>query len=127
MLLPHNCGMTNMIATKPTIGYSDFDKIDIRVGRVTAVEDFPKARKASFKLTIDFGPDIGFRRSGAQITARYSKEDLVGKIVAAVVNFPPKRIADFESEVLVLGATDDEGEVILLSPDFPVPLGSTIF
>jgi tRNA-binding protein len=74
MLLPHICGMTNMIATKPTIGYSDFDRIDIRIGRVTAVEDFPKARKASFKLTIDFGPDIGIRRSSAQITARYSKE-----------------------------------------------------
>jgi tRNA-binding protein len=127
MFLPHDCGMTNMIATKPTIAYSDFDKIDIRIGRVTAVEDFPKARKASFKLTIDFGPDIGLRRSSAQITARYSKEDLEGKMVAAVVNFPPKRIADFESEVLVLGASDDEGAVLLLSPDRHVPLGSTIF
>jgi tRNA-binding protein len=127
MLPPHICGMTNMIATKPTIGYSDFDKIDIRIGRVTAVEDFPKARKASFKLTIDFGADIGLRRSSAQITARYSKEDLEGKVVAAVVNFPPKRIADFESEVLVLGAADEDGAVILLSPDHAVPLGSRIF
>jgi tRNA-binding protein len=121
------CGMTNMIATKPTIGYSDFDKIDIRIGRVTAVEDFPKARKASFKLTIDFGADIGLRRSSAQITARYAKADLEGKLVAAVVNFPPKRIADFESEVLVLGASGDDGDVILLSPDRPLPLGSRVF
>lgn len=116
-----------MIAAKPTIGYSDFDKIDIRIGRITAVEDFPKARKASFKLTIDFGPDIGIRRSSAQITARYSKEDLAGKIIAAVINFPLKRIADFESEVLVLGAADEEGAVILLSPDQQVPLGAKIF
>ncbi|HLJ83442.1 MAG TPA: tRNA-binding protein [Candidatus Eremiobacteraceae bacterium] len=116
-----------MIATKPTIGYSDFEKVDIRIGRITAVEDFPKARKASFKLTIDFGLDVGVRRSSAQITARYTKEELVGKIVAAVVNFPAKRIADFESEVLVLGAADEEFEVILLSTDRRVPLGAKIF
>jgi tRNA-binding protein len=116
-----------MIATKPTIGYSDFDKLDIRIGRVTAVEDFPKARKASFKLTIDFGPVLGLRQSSAQITARYSKEDLQGKLVAAVVNFPPKRIADFDSDVLVLGASDDDGAVILLSPDRSLPLGSKVF
>ncbi len=116
-----------MSATKSTIEYPDFDKVDIRIGRITAVEDFPKARKPSFKLTIDFGPEVGVRRSSAQITARYAKADLQDKLVAAVVNFPPKRIADFESEVLVLGAADDGGSVILFSPDHRVPLGSKVF
>lgn len=116
-----------MSATKPIIGYADFDAVDIRIGRITAVDDFPKARKPSFKLTVDFGPDVGVRRSSAQVTARYGKADLMGKLVAAVVNFAPKRIADFESEVLVLGAADEGGAVILLSTDRGVPLGSKVF
>jgi len=104
--------------------WADFQKLDIRVGRVIAVEDFPEARKPAYKLTIDFGP-LGIKRSSAQITALYKKEDLVGRLVVAVVNFPPKQIATFMSEVLVLGAMDPGG-VVLLAPDREVPVGTPI-
>jgi tRNA-binding protein len=107
------------------LSYDDFLKVDMRVGRVVAVDDFPEARKPAWKLTIDFGPEVGVKRSSAQIT-NYAREQLEGRLVVAVVNFPPRRIGPFESEVLCLGATDEEGRVILLAPDTPVPLGARI-
>ena len=103
----------------------DFQKIDMRVGRITAVEDFPEARNPAWKLTIDFGPEVGVKRASAQIT-HYTREDLVGRLVVGVVNFPPRRIAGFPSEVLVLGALDDDKGVVLLRPDEDVELGDRI-
>ena len=108
------------------ITYSDFEKVDIRVGKIVKVEDFPQARKPAYKLTIDFGPEIGFRRSSAQVT-NYSKEELLGKLVMGVVNFPPRQIGPFFSEVLTLGVPDGNGDVILLSPTKEVPLGGRMF
>ena len=107
------------------ISFDDFLKVDMRVGRVVAVDDFPEARKPAWKLTIDFGPEVGVKRSSAQIT-NYAREELEGRLVVAVVNFPPRRIGPFDSEVLCLGASDEQGRVILLAPDTPVPLGSRI-
>ena len=98
----------------------------MRVGRVTSVEDFPEARKPAWKLTVDFGPEIGRRRSSAQVR-HYSRAELEGRLVVAVVNFPPRQIGPVMSEVLVLGAPDEEGNVILLHPDRAVPLGGRIF
>ncbi|WP_052887925.1 tRNA-binding protein [Thermogemmatispora carboxidivorans] len=109
-----------------TISYDDFEKVDIRVGKIVAVEDFPQARKPAYKLTIDFGPEIGLKRSSAQIT-NYAKEELLGMQVVAVVNFPPKQIGPFRSEVLTLGVPDAEGKVILLTPTREVPLGGRMF
>jgi tRNA-binding protein len=108
-----------------TIEFDDFLKVDMRVGRVTAVEEFPEARKPAYKLTIDFGPDVGVKRSSAQIT-NYSREELDGRRVVAVVNFPPRQIGPFMSEVLTLGASDDDGNVILVAPDTDVPIGARI-
>src|SRR5436309_6863647 len=108
------------------ISYDDFAKIDIRVGKIIQVDDFPQARKAAYKLTIDFGPEIGIKRSSAQITD-YTKEELLGKLVMGVVNFPPRQIGPFRSEVLTLGVPDGNGKVILLSPTHEVPLGGKIF
>jgi tRNA-binding protein len=105
--------------------FDDFQKLDMRVGRVQEVEEFPEARVPAWKLTVDFGPEIGVKRSSAQIT-HYPAESLVGRLVVGVVNFPPKRIAGFPSEVLVLGALDDEKGVVLLEPDDEVELGSRI-
>ena len=107
------------------IAYDDFAKVDMRVGRIVEVEEFPEARKPAWKLTIDFGPEIGARRSSAQIT-NYAREALQGRRVVAVVNFPPRQIGPVRSEVLVLGASDEEGRVILLAPDTEVPLGARI-
>jgi tRNA-binding protein len=107
------------------IDFDDFLKVDMRVGRVVAVEDFPEARKPAYKLTIDFGSEIGTKRSSAQITS-YAKDELEGRLVVAVVNFPPRQIGPFMSEVLTVGAADDEGRVILLAPDTDVPLGARI-
>jgi tRNA-binding protein len=104
----------------------DFDRIDMRVGRITRVEDFPEARKPAWKLTVDFGPEIGEKRSSAQIT-NYPREELEGRLVVAVVNFPPRQIGPVRSEVLVLGAPDEEGRIILLKPSSDVPLGGRIF
>ena len=107
------------------IQHTDFEKVDMRVGRVTAVDDFPEARSPAWKLTIDFGPELGVKRSSAQIT-HYSREDLEGRQVVAVVNFPPRQIGPFMSEVLVLGALDPEKGVVLLKPDDEAELGSRI-
>jgi tRNA-binding protein len=109
-----------------TIAFEDFEKVDIRVGRVTRAEPFPEARKPALKLWIDFGPEIGERRSSAQITARYAPDHLVGRLVLAVVNFPPRQIGPFRSEVLTLGLADADGAVVLVGPDHDVPLGARL-
>lgn len=105
------------------ITFDDFLRVDIRVGRVTRAEPFPEARKPAIKLWIDFGPEIGEKKTSAQITAHYTPDALIGKQVMAVVNFPARQIGKFMSEVLVLGVPDPEGGVVLLSPDLDVPLG----
>ena len=107
------------------ITIDDFTKVDIRVGRVIRVEDFPKARKPAYKLWIDFG-ELGIKKTSAQLTGLYRKEDLQDRHIIAVVNFPPKQVADFTSEVLVLGAMLENNEVVLLQPDRPVRLGARI-
>ncbi len=111
----------------PPITYDDFRRIDIRVGTIIAAEPFPEARRPAFKLTIDFGSTIGTRRSSAQIVAHYKLEELVGRQVAAVVNFPRKQIGKFMSEVLVLGFPDAAGEVVMIAPDKPVPNGGRLY
>ncbi|MDD5291009.1 MAG: tRNA-binding protein [Patescibacteria group bacterium] len=109
------------------INYQDFEKIDIRVGEIIKVEDFPEAKKPAYKLTIDFGPKIGIKKSSVQITKHYTKEELLGKQVIGVVNFPPKQIGPFASEVLTLGLPDENGDVILLVPTKKVPKGGKMF
>jgi tRNA-binding protein len=108
------------------ISYDDFAKVDIRVGRVVQAEQFPQARKPAYKLRIDFGPTIGTKSSSAQITKYYNPEELVGRLVLAVVNFPPRQIATFFSEVLTLGVILGDGDICLVHPDRDVPLGSPI-
>ena len=110
-----------------TITYDDFQKVDIRVGRITRAEPFPEARKPAIKLWVDFGAEIGEKRSSAQLTRHYTPEGLVGRLVMGVVNFPPRQIGKVMSEVLVLGVPDAEGEVVLLQPDQDVPLGGRMF
>ncbi|MGL4729385.1 MAG: tRNA-binding protein [Bosea sp. (in: a-proteobacteria)] len=109
------------------ISFDDFLKVDIRVGTITAVEAFPEARKPAYKLTIDFGPEIGVKRSSAQITAHYTPEELLGRQVMAVVNFPPRQIGKFMSQVLTLGVPDAGGEVVLLQPTQIVPNGGRMY
>jgi tRNA-binding protein len=109
-----------------TISYEDFARLDIRVGRIMQAEEFPKARKPAYKLRIDFGPEIGTKNSSAQITKYYNPQELVGKLVLGVVNFPPRQIATFFSEVLTLGVILGEGDICLVHPDRDVPLGSPI-
>jgi len=109
------------------IAYDDFLRVDVRAGTVLAAEPLPKARKPAYALRIDFGPEIGERRSSEQITGRYVAGELIGTQVCAVVNFPPKRIAGFESEVLVLGMDDEAGNVILVRPTFDVPNGGRLY
>ena len=110
-----------------TISFDDFLKVDIRVGTVSRAEPFPEARRPAIKLWVDFGPEIGERKTSAQLTRHYSPDDLPGRQVAAVINFPPKQIGKFMSEILVLGFPDAEGEVVLLRPDRTVPNGGKMF
>lgn len=107
------------------ITYDYFEKVDMRVGKVIKVEDFPEARRPAYKLWIDFG-NLGVKKSSAQITKLYSKDDLVGRFIIAVTNFPPRQIGDFISEVLILGVVLDDDEVVLLQPDSDVPLGKRV-
>lgn len=109
------------------INYDDFEKVDIRVGKIVDVQDFPEARKPAYKLTIDFGLEIGVKKSSAQIVKHYTKEDLKDKFVMGVVNFPPKQIGPFISETLTLGFADENGDVVLAIPDKNVPLGHKMF
>ena len=109
------------------IAFDDFMKVDIRVGEVVRAEPFPEARKPAYRLTIDFGPDIGVKRSSAQITKHYTLDDLQGRKVAAVVNFPPRQIGPMMSEVLTLGFPDADGEVVLVGVDREVPVGGRLF
>src|SRR5213595_82131 len=106
------------------ITFADFERVDIRVGRILHAEPFPEARKPAYRLQIDFGPAIGTRKSSAQLTTHYETAQLVGRLVLAVVNFPPRQIGPFMSEVLCLGASDDAGDIILLRPDADVPVGA---
>ena len=110
-----------------TITFADFEKVEIRVGTIVGVDPFPEARKPAFKLKIDFGPEIGIKKSSAQITRHYTPETLMGRQVAAVVNFPPRQIGPFMSEVLTLGFPDDKGEVVLIQPSLAVPNGGRLF
>ena len=110
-----------------TITYADFEKMDIRVGRIIRAEPFPEARKPAIRLWVDFGPGIGEKRSSAQLIRHYTPEGLVGRQVLAVVNFPPRQIGPVLSEVLVLGVPDEEGQVVLIGPGHEVPLGGKLF
>jgi tRNA-binding protein len=110
-----------------TISFADFERVDIRVGTVVDAQPFPEARKPAIKLTIDFGPEIGVKRSSAQLTVHYKPDQLIGRQVCAVVNFPPRQIGPFMSEVLTLGMPDGDGAVVLIRPDFQVPDGGRLF
>lgn len=109
------------------ITFADFERVDIRVGRIVKVEAFPEARKPAYRLQIDFGPSLGVKKSSAQLTAHYRMEELEGRLVLAVVNFPPRQIGPFMSEVLTLGVPDGAGNVVLVAPDRDVPLGGRLF
>ncbi|PZQ48084.1 MAG: tRNA-binding protein [Micavibrio aeruginosavorus] len=113
--------------TAMPIDYADFEKVDIRVGRIVDVQDFPEARKPAFKLWVDFGPGLGIKKTSAQVTVNYTHDALKGKLVAAVVNFPPRQIGKYMSEILVLGFPDAQGNVTLFSPDKDIPLGGKLY
>ena len=116
-----------MPAESAPLSYAEFQRVDVRVGRVVLVEEFPAARKPAYKLQIDFGPAIGVKKSSAQATKHYSREQLLHRLVVAVVNFPPKQIGPYMSEVLTLGVPDGDGEVVLLVPEQDVPIGGRMF
>ncbi len=111
----------------PEISFDDFLKVDVRVGTIVDAQPFPEARRPAIKLWVDFGDDLGVKKSSAQITVHYAVDELVGKQVAAVVNFPPRQIGKFMSEILVLGFPDDNGEVVLVTADKPVPYGGRFY
>ncbi len=115
------------IAATSPITFEDFLKVDVRIGRIVSAEPFPEARKPALKLMIDFGPEIGTKKSSAQITTHYTSAELIGRLVLAVVNFPPRQIGPMRSEVLTLGVPDESGEVVLVGPDKDVPLGGRLF
>jgi tRNA-binding protein len=119
--------VTNEAEQKTTISYADFEAVDIRVGTIVEAQPYPEARKPSIKLVIDFGAEIGLKKSSAQIAKHYAPEALTGRQVAAVVNFPPRQIGKFMSEVLTLGFPDEEGGVVLIAPTLPVPNGGKLF
>lgn len=119
--------MTRKNDLAPRIAFEAFVRVDIRVGTIVSAEEFPEARKPAYKLVIDFGPEIGTRKSSAQITRRYRPADLIGRQAAAVINFAPRQIGPFVSEVLTLGFPDADGEVVLVAPTFPVPNGGRLF
>ena len=119
--MPYHAGMAE------TISFDDFLKIDVRAGRIVRAEHFPEARKPAYRLLIDFGPEVGTRTSSAQLTGLYSIGELEGRQVIAVVNFPPRQVGPFRSEVLTLGVADRDGSVVLLVPEREVPLGSRMF
>jgi len=116
-----------MTVSPAQITFDEFLRVDIRVGRIVDVQPFPAARKPAYQLTVDFGPDIGRKRSSAQLTRRYTAAELLGRLVLAVVNFPPRQIATFLSEVLVLGVPDEDGNVVLIEPRSDVPLGGRLY
>ena len=118
--------MTATNAGSP-LSFAEFERVDVRVGRIIDVQDFPEARKPAYKLRIDFGEALGVKKSSAQVTKYYRKEDLINRLVVAVVNFPPRQIGPFMSEVLTLGVPDAEGQVVLLEPERDVPLGGRMF
>ena len=119
--------MSDATELAPQIGWDDFAAVDIRVGRIIRAEPFPQARRPAIKLWLDFGPEIGERKSSAQITRHYQPGELIGKQVLAVMNFPPRQIGPFMSEVLVLGLPDEDDQVVLIGPDKPVPIGGRMF
>ena len=112
---------------EPQISFDDFRRVDVRVGTIVEASSFPEARKPAVKLVIDFGPEIGLKKSSAQLTRHYSKEELLHRLVVAVVNFPPRQIGPFMSEVLTLGVPDSDGAVVLLVPEQDVPIGGRMF
>jgi tRNA-binding protein len=116
-----------VIVPEGMVTFEDFERLDIRVGRILRAEPFPEARKPAYRLQIDLGPPLGIRKSSAQLTTRYRVEELEGRLVLAVVNFPPRQIGPFMSEVLTLGVPDAEGNVVLVVPDRDVPLGGKLF
>ncbi len=119
--------MSDATELAPQIGWDDFAAVDIRVGRIIRAEPFPQARRPAIKLWLDFGPEIGERKSSAQITRHYQPGELIGKQVLAVMNFPPRQIGPFMSEVLVLGLPDEDDQVVLIGPDKPVPIGGRMY
>lgn len=116
-----------MAEVKPEISFADFQQLDVRVGTIVDVQDFPQARRPAYKVWVDFGPELGVRKTSAQITYHYTRADLLGRQVAAVVNFPDKQVGKFRSEILILGFPDAKGEVVLVTPERPVPNGGALY